>query len=72
MILTKVINANGEIFHRKGDGAQTENSLAVSSSLGFKGSQARDAWLAHSVEPATLDLGVVSLRPKVGEEMTYK
>lgn len=31
-----------------------------------------DAWLVQSVEYITLDLGVVSLIPKLGIEFTYK
>lgn len=30
----------------------------------------RDTWLAHLVEPATLDLGVMRLSPELGVEIT--
>ena len=32
----------------------------------------RSAWLAQSVEHATLDLGIVSLSPTLGVEITLK
>jgi len=35
-------------------------------------SEDRDAWLAQSVEHATLDLGVMSSSPTLGTELTLK
>ena len=40
--------------------------------LSLKNKRLRGAWLAQSVEPATLDLRAVSSSPMIGIEITYK